>query len=157
MERATAWLAALALAGGAYAQNIIRGEYFIDQDQGFGQNIPFEIADDNDVADLDLTIDLDGYAPGTHTIGIRIYNDSSRWSLTNFSKAVITEPPPPLDELVEVEYFLNQDPSFDEGLTAWTGSSLEEPITFEPDLSNAVVGVNTVSYTHLTLPTSDLV
>ena len=144
MTRATAWLAALALAGGAHAQNIIRGEYFIDLDQGFGKNIPFEIADDNEVANLDLTIDLDGYVPGTHTIGIRTYNDSARWSLTNFSKAVITEPPPALDELVEVEYFLNQDPYFDEGLTAWTGNSLEEPITFEPDLSAAVVGVNTL-------------
>ena len=144
MTRATAWLAALALAGGAHAQNIIRGEYFIDLDQGFGQNIAFEIVDENDVADLDLTIDLVGYAPGTHTIGIRTYNDSARWSLTNFSKAVITEPPATLDELVEVEYFLNQDPYFDEGLTAWTGSSLDEPITFEPDMSNAVVGVNTL-------------
>lgn len=145
MTRATAWLAALALAGGAHAQNIIRGEYFIDLDQGFGQNIAFEITDDDEVANLDLTIDLDGYAPGIHTIGIRTYNDSARWSLTNFSKAVITEPPPPLDELVEVEYFLDQDPGFGDGESGWAGNSQNlslEP--FEPDLSEANVGVNTL-------------
>ncbi|HQY00992.1 MAG TPA: hypothetical protein PLV08_14535, partial [Flavobacteriales bacterium] len=130
MIRATLSLAALALTGGAQAQNILRGEYFIDQDQGFGQNIAFEITDASEVADLNVAIDLAGYDPGTHTIGIRTYNDSSRWSLTNFSKAVVTTPPAPLDDLVEVEYFLNQDPYFGEGMTAWTGNSLDEPITF---------------------------
>jgi hypothetical protein len=144
MTRATVWLAALALAGGAQAQDILRGEYFIDQDQGLGQNTPFEIADAPEVAILNLTIDLTGYAPGTHTIGIRTYDANSRWSLTNFSKAVVTAPPAPLDELVEVEYFMNQDPYFGEGVTAWTGNSLDEPITFSPDLSNAVVGINTL-------------
>jgi len=144
MIRATLSMAALALAGGAQAQNILRGEYFIDQDQGFGQNIAFEITDASEVADLNVAIDLAGYDPGTHTIGIRTYNDSSRWSLTNFSKAVVTTPPAPLDDLVEVEYFLNQDPYFGEGMTAWTGNSLDEPITFSPDLSNAVVGINTL-------------
>ncbi|MBK6368744.1 MAG: T9SS type A sorting domain-containing protein [Flavobacteriales bacterium] len=29
-------------------------------------------------------------------------------------------------------------------MTAWTGNSLDEPITFSPDLSNAVVGINTL-------------
>jgi hypothetical protein len=144
MKRATVWLAALALAGGAQAQNILRGEYFIDQDQGFGQNIAFEITDASEVADLNVAIDLAGYDPGTHTIGIRTYNDSSRWSLTNFSKTVIIAPAAPLDDLVEVEYFLNQDPDFGEGLIAWTGNSLDDLITFEPDMSNAVVGVNTL-------------
>ena len=144
MIRATLSLAALALTGGAQAQNILRGEYFIDQDQGFGQNIAFEITDASEVADLNVAIDLAGYDPGTHTIGIRTYNDSSRWCLTNFSRAVITTPPPPLDDIVEVEYFLNQDPYFGEGLIAWAGNSLDGTITFEPDLSTAVVGVNTL-------------
>jgi hypothetical protein len=85
-------MAALALAGGAQAQNILRGEYFIDQDQGFGQNIAFEITDASEVADLNVAIDLAGYDPGTHTIGIRTYDDSSRWSLTNFSRAVVIAP-----------------------------------------------------------------
>ena len=144
MARSHAWLAALATTAGIQAQDIIRGEYFIDQDLGWGANNPFQLDADHDTADVQVTIDLAGYSLGVHTIGIRTIDDSARWSLTNFSKAVITEPPPPLDELVEVEYFLNEDPYFDEGLTAWTGNSLDETITFEPDLSNAVVGMNTL-------------
>jgi hypothetical protein len=144
MTRVTLWLVALALAGATQAQNILRGEYFIDQDLGFGENIAFEIVDAPQVSDLDVIVDLAGYDPGTHTIGIRTYNDSSRWSLTNFSKAVIIAPAAPLDDLVEVEYFLNQDPDFGEGQVAWTGNSPDEQITFEPDLSGAVVGINTL-------------
>ncbi len=146
MQRATTWLGALAVFSSAQAQNIIAGEYWIDQDNGFGSplNHALAITPTSNVTDTTYTVDLTGLAPGTHTIGIRTLDDSARWSLTNFTPVLITELPP-LSNIVQVEYFLNQDPYFGGGDTAWLGSDPDTAgISFTADLSNAVPGTNTL-------------
>jgi len=147
MLRATLWLAALAFFGSAKAQTIVHGEYFIDQDNGFGspQNGQLVINATTNVTDTTYTIDLAGLAPGVHTIGVRTKDAAGHWGLTNFTPVLITEPPPPIDDLVEVEYFLNQDPGLGAGTTAWVGSDTDTAsLTFTADLTDATAGVNTL-------------
>lgn len=148
MLRRTAGIACLLAMGHAQAQtaDMLRGEYWIDQDLGVGSNTPFVLTDDPDVAGVILPVSLAGYGPGVHTIGIRTLNDDGHWSLTNFSKAVVIEVPPvPPIDLTETEYFLNEDPGFGNGFTAWTGSTVDaSEVMFNPDLSNAVTGINTL-------------
>lgn len=149
MLRTTIWFACLAILGPAQAQpsaDIIRGEYWIDQDLGIGANTLFEIADAPDIAGSQLPVSMAGYGPGIHTIGIRTLNADGHWSLTNFSKAMVIEAPPvPLADLTAVEYFLNEDPGFGNGSTAWTGNSPQtEGLFFNPDLTAAGTGINTL-------------
>lgn len=149
MLRRTAGIACLLAMGHAQAQNtanMVRGEYWVDQDLGIGANTAFEIADAPDVPVTQLPISLAGYGTGVHTIGIRTLDADGHWSLTNFSKAVVIEAPPAQPgDLTEVEYFLNEDPGFGNGLAAWTGSTPQaDGITFSPDLASAVTGINTL-------------
>ena len=130
----------------AQTTDMLHGEYWIDQDLGIGSNTTFSLTDAPDVPNMQLPISLAGYAPGIHTIGIRTLDTDGHWSLTNFSTAVIIEVPntPPSD-LVEVEYFLNEDPGFGNGMSAWTGSTTDASgIPFDPDMSTAHVGINTL-------------
>ncbi|MBZ0205856.1 MAG: T9SS type A sorting domain-containing protein [Flavobacteriales bacterium] len=148
MLRRTAAIACLLAMGHAQAQtaNMVRGEYWINQDLGIGANIPFTLSSTPDVSDLDLPISLAGYGAGMHTIGIRTLDADGHWSLTNFSKALAIEVPPALpSDLTETEYFLNQDPGFGNGPTAWTGNTTDTlGATFNPDLSAATEGINTL-------------
>lgn len=136
--------AAVLLCGAAHAQNMIRGEYWIDQDLGFGANNSFALAQQPDVASIQLPISLNGFSPGVHTIGIRTIDASGHWSLTNFSTAVVTtEPEPPL--LTRVEYFLDQDPGFGEGTEVWSGTGTDAPgIGSLPDVSALAPGSHTL-------------
>ncbi|MBK8340939.1 MAG: T9SS type A sorting domain-containing protein [Flavobacteriales bacterium] len=124
----------------------MRGEYWIDQDLGIGANIAFTIADAPEVPGIPLPISMAGYDPGTHIIGIRTLDADGHWSLTNFSSAVvIAEPATPPSDLAEIRYFLNEDPSFGNELVAWTGSAVNASgLSFNPDLTDAVAGINTL-------------
>lgn len=144
MPRLHILFAAALLCGGAQAQNMIRGEYWIDQDLGFGANNSFTLAQQAEVAAIQLPIDLNGYTPGVHTIGIRTLDADGQWSLTNFSTALVTmEPELPL--LARLEYFLDQDPGFGEGTEAWSGAGTDAPgIGFQPDVLALVPGSHTL-------------
>lgn len=148
MLRRITGLACLLLLGQAQAQtaNMVHGEYWIDQDLGFGANTSFALANTPDAPGVQLPVSLAGQTPGIHTIGMRTRDADGRWSLTNFSKAVVIEVPPvPPGDLAEVEYFLNQDPGFGNGASAWTGSTVDTAgALFNPDLSAATEGINTL-------------
>ncbi|MBK7751844.1 MAG: hypothetical protein IPI41_04315 [Flavobacteriales bacterium] len=82
MLRRTLWLACIAVIGESQSQNadIVRGEYWIDQDLGNGGNIAFTVVNDPEVNNLQLPINLAGYDPGIHTIGIRTLDADGHWS-----------------------------------------------------------------------------
>lgn len=147
MLRSSYLLALLAGAIGAQAQNIVQGEYFFDQDNGFGAagNVAFEITD---APSATLTLDpvsLTGLDPGVHTLGIRTKDENGRWSHTNFTSVLIVEPPPPVENLVQVEYFLDQDPGWNAGDTAWQGATTDlQQETFTADLGAVDPGVHTL-------------
>lgn len=146
MARVQALLAIAVLSGSLQAQNMVRGEYWIDLDQGFGANTPFTLNSSNQVAGLQLPITLTGLQPGTHTIGIRTLDADGRWGLTNFTTAVVTEvPDAPPASLTKIEYFVDEDPSFGSGTTAWAGSTTDAAsVTFAPDLSGVEPGAHTL-------------
>lgn len=126
------------------AQDVVRGEYWLDVDPGWMQGTAFTIAADDDTAGYVLPLDLGGYQAGTHTLGIRTVDDEGRWSLTNFTPIVITNTPES-PNVMRTEYFLNNDPGFASGGTAWTGSTTDlVDNQFTPDLAGAVEGVNTL-------------
>ncbi len=61
---------------------LISGEYFIDQDPGFGQGIPISFATADQV-DLDLNIPIsDTNIQCTHKLYTRFKNSDDRWSLS---------------------------------------------------------------------------
>jgi hypothetical protein len=105
----------------AAPQNIVRAEYFIDTDPGFGNGINIPLTPGVDLSSINLTVNTTGLANGTHRLFIRSLNAEGRWSvagvrefLVNFDPAYNTTPAP--QNILRAEYFIDSDPGFGNGV-----------------------------------------
>lgn len=91
--------------GLTHAQDIVRGEYWVDTDPGFGTAIAFDPAliPAPDVLPTTIIVDLSGYEPGFHVIGFRTQDALLQWSLTNLRSVVVVDSTQ--GQVVEIEYF----------------------------------------------------
>jgi len=138
--------ACLIFGGPASAQEIVAAEYWIDLDLGFGNCTTLVVTPDQEL-DLEGAINMSGRSPGLHTVGLRTKDGAGHWSLTNITTVLVQEEPPSLEPITQVEYFLNQDPGWGQGDTAWLGSSMDTgELAFTADLDGAVAGINTLFF-----------
>jgi subtilase family serine protease len=117
---------------------IVKAEYFIDNDPGFGQAINIPVTADSMITDQVFTIPLDTVADGFHNFFIRTMNEQGRWSITNrasFYKASTS--PATLPNIVRAEYFIDVDPGF--------GLATQIPITPSTAITNQTVIVDLVN------------
>ena len=96
--------------------NITAIEYFIDNNPGFGNGTPltgFTAA--NNINNFNGTVSLAGVNPGFHRFYIRTKDASNIWSITNnkfldnFSTPVYNTAPAPVTNIVQLEYFLDNN------------------------------------------------
>jgi len=139
----------LVLAGTAFiqteAQNVVRVEYFVDNDPGFGAATGVNISTGLQDVTADFQFDIDGLSPGFHNLYIRslvtpyqVIEDGKivgkgGWSLTpvrTFYKETIANVNNVLPNITKGEYFIDTDPGF--------GSATNIPINTTPgsDLNN---------------------
>ncbi|MBK6285493.1 MAG: T9SS type A sorting domain-containing protein [Draconibacterium sp.] len=112
MKKQIMIIAFVAIAISAFSQNLIRGEYFIDSDPGFGNATGFTIA----VPDSDLThaitIPYSSFnSSGYHNLFFRTQNSNGNWSQTTRS-FVEADDDINMSEIIKVEYFFNADNGF---------------------------------------------
>ena len=92
------------------AQQIVRMEYFFNQDPGPGNGTALSITPGSQHDSLYFSISIDTLDEGFHHLFLRAKDDSGRWSITTargfFKMRLGTLPP----NLTRMEYFLNQDP-----------------------------------------------
>ncbi|MCA0362994.1 MAG: hypothetical protein LCH67_03055 [Bacteroidetes bacterium] len=107
--------------------NIVKLEYFIDADPGFGLANDLSITSGQSVTKA-LNIPLPSNLPlGFHKFYIRAKDASGKWSVVyqqNFFKTDILPAPP---NIVKMEYFVDSDPGF--------GSATDFPITTSQTLN----------------------
>lgn len=123
-------LLALACAITSPGQAVLRGEYYIDTDPGFGQGMAIELDDAQEVS-VQLSVDVSGLAPGPHVIGLRTIDDQGHWSLTG-RRLFMVQGMAPGGDITGIEYFIDADPGFGQA-TPW-------PTTAAPEI-NAVLPV----------------
>lgn len=110
--------------------DIVRAEYFIDEDPGFGNANAINIASDVDMEDILQAIDISSYSSGIHRLYLRTMNAEAGWSMTNHLDFVKSEdfpyPSAPTSpgDITFVEYFIDIDPGFGNG----------RPIAIDPGL-----------------------
>lgn len=99
------------------AQNIVAGEYWVDNDPGFGLATPFDPAlpQLDSISDHLLQVTSPDLDPGMHTIGYRTKDDNSRWSLTKLRPIFVADSSHGI--ILEVEYFWDVDPGFGQSPT----------------------------------------
>ena len=100
---------------GAYAQNIVQGEYFFDADPGVSGAHRFSLTAGADISES-LTIPTTGLAPGFHNLFIRVKNEYGIWSQYEsrpvyiYDPSTVNPPKAPLKKIVSGEWFVDTDP-----------------------------------------------
>jgi hypothetical protein len=121
--------------------NITKIEYYLDTDPGLGNATNYTVTPSTNLADLTVDLDPASLTTGVHTFGIRSKDANGAWSLDNkwiffkpFGVGGNINPPPPVPNIVQVEYFIDTDPGL--------GLALQIPITSNTDLSNLIIDAN---------------
>lgn len=105
------------------AASIVKMEYFIDTDPGFGNGTPITFTSSTDVTATGVAIDLTGLTNGVHRIYLRSQDTNGSWSETNVQvfnilMASVTIPSNPTPgNITKLEYFFDTDPGFGKGTT----------------------------------------
>jgi len=98
---------------GSAVVNMIKAEYFIDNDPGFGNgtNIPLTAAPN--INDQPVIIPLTGISEGFHNFFVRSLDANGRWSISNkLSFYKVGSGGTSLPNITRVEYFIDTDPGF---------------------------------------------
>jgi len=90
------------------------GEYFIDEDPGEGNGIPFSLPGDTTSIRQTLEASNNGLAAGAHRLGIRLQDSQGNWGLTSYSRFFVQRPTVPFipeqKKIAQVTYFLDTLP-----------------------------------------------
>lgn len=124
--------------------NIVRAEYFIDTDPGFGNGTTIPLTAAADIPALLTTINTASLTAGAHRLFVRTLNAESAWSITTVRQFIVDFDPAypsvaaPLN-VVKAEYFIDTDPGFHNGVNI--------PVTAALDIAGLVTSINTASLT----------
>jgi hypothetical protein len=118
--------------------NIVKAEYFIDNDPGFGLATDIPLTPAPEINNLAPTIDISGLTPGAHYLIVRTLNAEGQWSITTVKTFGIdptypTATPSALN-IVKAEYFIDTDPGF--------GMATDIPLTPATDIANLLATIN---------------
>lgn len=122
-------------------QNIVKAEYFIDTDPGFGSGTDIPLTPGIDIANLSVSVNTSSLSNGIHRVFIRTLNNEGKWSLVSLKDFAVEQdisyaPAPPAPQnIIAAEYFFDSDPGF--------GAATPISVTAGVDLNNLSFSANT--------------
>jgi hypothetical protein len=110
--------------------NITDAEYFIDTDPGFGLATSLPLTQGVTIYSLPFIVSTSGLSVGLHTLYVRTKGNNGLWSLTNRRHLYKypSEDNTAVSNMNQVEYFLDADPGF--------GNGISLPITSASDIAS---------------------
>lgn len=131
------------LPGNIWAQNITAAEYFIDEDAGFGQNISIPLSQNGNELSLEFTAELVELSPGIHILGVRVKDETGKWSLTTNRVFLVDHQSLASTGIIAAEYFIDSDEGFGNNQAIEVNSQAElDTLTFDADLSGLEPGIH---------------
>ncbi len=125
--------------------NIVKAEYFMDADPGFGQGTDILLTPSTNISNLQFTISLGSVALGFHTLYIRAKDANGHWSFSQvkgFYKLALNTLQP---NVTKVEYFLDNDPGYGLGTNIPVTPSLNiSNLQFNVGLGSVPAGFHTL-------------
>ncbi|MBX7053090.1 MAG: T9SS type A sorting domain-containing protein [Flavobacteriales bacterium] len=129
------------LIGGMNMATLNAVEYFFDDDPGFGEGI--QIAISGEQLDASFDLNLTGLSNGIHVLYIRVRDGDNQWSL--YDKKIIHVVGSSMQELVDAEFFFNDDPGFGNGNTIDL-SDLAGDTDYQLPVGNLSTGVHALYF-----------
>jgi len=112
------------------SSNIVKAEYFFNNDPGFGSGTNIPLTAGTDVQNIPFVAGIDTLPVGIHQLFIRSRNADGRWSISN--RQIFYKPSgnggAPASNTVKAEYFFNNDPGF--------GNAVNIPLVAGTDVQN---------------------
>ena len=96
--------------------NIVRAEYFIDHDPGLGAGEPIPFVTGGTNIFSNFVVDLQELPVGFHSLYVRVQDEKGKWSILQSRSLYVTLLSDPTEDIVELEYFVGQDPGFGLGI-----------------------------------------
>jgi hypothetical protein len=130
--------------------DIVKAEYFIDADPGFGSGTDVPLTPGATVTDLDIAVPVSSLQPGIHAVYVRVQTENLTWSQTLrtiiYKETVIIGDPAP--DIAKVEYFIDDDPGFGNGTNVPITPGTITDLSFTADLTTLSNGVH-ILYTRI--------
>ena len=122
---------------------IVRIEYFIDQDPGFGLGQAISFLGNQTETQTNFVVDLHELPPGLHTLYVRVEDKLGDWSIVQNHSFFVPSVPEPTADIVDLEYFVDQDPGFGQASPiplAPLGDAFELVKPFSVELKSLSIG-----------------
>ena len=137
------------------APQLISGEYFFDDDPGYGNGVPFNYPS-ADSANYSFDYSKESFEPGSHFLGVRMKNEDGNWSETAvflFSMMrtdyLVVEPDPIPEPISNLSfYFHDENGSY--GPIEYNDFTPADEINLMLSLDTSSYSLNDTSYTHVT-------
>lgn len=106
----------------ASVADLVRAEYFINEDPGFGNAAAIGISPGTEIENILQMVDVSSYASGVHRFYLRTMDQKGTWGLTGYRDFVKEEDfpypvlPPSPGDITFAEYFIDTDPGFGNGI-----------------------------------------
>ncbi len=123
--------------------NLVTGEYFIDNDPGFGNGTPINFAPGANLTNLTSVVNITSVSQGFHRLYFRFRDAQGHWGhvqIRTFYKEVFSSGTT-LSNIVSAEYFIDTDPGFGKGkpIAVIPGTDISN-LTFAIDMSEVTIG-----------------
>ena len=116
-------------------KNISQMEYFVDMDPGFGMGTQLPITPGN-LVQKTFSINISGLTIGFHQVVVRVKNTDGKWSILKMD--LFYAYPPVYGNISKLEYYIDSDPGFDNGI--------QVPVTAGPEITK-IFSINTTGIT----------
>lgn len=130
---------------------IVKAEYYLDNDPGFGSGTDIPVASGNDITLSNAFVNLTGLSDGVHHLFVRTKDAAGRWSITSnqvfsiIAASFVMPPNPIAGNITKLEYFFDTDPGFGNGhLVSVTPSTDLSAYNIVADVSGLADGTHTL-------------
>ncbi|MBX7151985.1 cadherin-like domain-containing protein [bacterium] len=130
---------------GPALQNIVKMEYFFDNDPGFGAGTNVVVNPIGSDITESFSINTDALSSGFHTLYVRVQDSKGLWTVLNANPFFKTfSAPSGLPNIVQLEYFIDNDPGLGLGtqLTITPGTDITK--NFTVDIGSVPSGFHTL-------------
>ncbi len=132
--------------------SIVKTEYFLNTDPGFGAGTDAGIGGSSDENDASMTASLAGANQGINTLFTRSMDANGKWSLTNSVPILVGDNSS--GDIAQVGYYWDTDPGFGMGLT-YPASAITSDLIGEVDHVLVPDSFQNNSYHHLYMRSMD--
>ena len=127
------------------SQNINRIEYFIDTDPGFGNGSSVIFSPNSNLSNLTFAANTSGLSNGLHALYVRSKDQNNLWSLTKSLVLIKSSINTPIQNIVQIEYFIDNDPGFGNATQiSFSSTTNLNNVTFSLNTSNINSGLHTL-------------